>query len=93
MKVRWLFLIFVVITVACARKPVVEIPVFSQEIFLTRNVSFGSEQFRFRIFVPKDKKAGEKLPVMLYFHGADERGDDNEGQLSGPAADDSCESG
>jgi len=30
-------------------------------------------------------KPGEKLPVMLYLHGSDERGADNQGQLSGPA--------
>ncbi len=70
---------------ACGRRPVIEVPLFSQEIFLARQASFESEKFRYRVFVPKDRKDGEKLPVMLYLHGSDERSDDNEGQLSGPA--------
>ena len=58
---------------------------YSKEDFLVREISHGTEQIRYRVFVPKDRKAGEKLPVMLYLHGSDERGSDNEGQLSGPA--------
>lgn len=41
---------------------------------------------RYRIYVPQKPMPGEALPVMLYLHGSEERGTDNEGQLSGPAA-------
>src|SRR5258706_16136773 len=85
MKLRWLIFGFFIFAFACGRKAAVEVPAFSQEVFLSRRASIGSEQFRFRIFVPKDRKEGERLPVMVYLHGSDERGDDNEGQLSGPA--------
>jgi len=74
----------VVIAAACGRKPVVETPVFSQDMFLARQETLGSEQMRYRIYVPKDRKAGERLPVMLFLHGSDERGNDNERQLTGP---------
>lgn len=35
----------------------------------------------YRIFVPKDYDAKQKYPLILFLHGAGERGDDNEAQL------------
>src|SRR5438309_2237501 len=57
----------------------------AENLFQSRQLIVGTKQVAYRIYVPKDRKEGEKLPVMLYLHGSDERGDDNEGQLSGPA--------
>jgi len=71
---------------SCGRKtPSVDAPTFSQNTFFSRETRLGSRSIRYRVYVPRDRKEGEKLPAMLYLHGSDERGDDNEGQLSGPA--------
>lgn len=59
---------------------------FSEEDFPVRTITIDSTEFKFRIYMPKGLKPGEKLPVMLYLHGSDERGSDNQGQLSGPAS-------
>ncbi len=86
MRAILLISVLVVFSFACGRKTVtVNAPTFSQEVFISRETNIGSQPVRYRIFIPKDRKEGEKLPVMLYLHGSDERGDDNEGQLSGPA--------
>ena len=83
---RFLILVVIVVSIACGLKPAaVATPSFSQDIFLSRQIDLNSQQFRYRVFVPKDRKQGVKIPVMLYLHGSDERGVDNEGQLSGPA--------
>lgn len=38
----------------------------------------------YRLFVPKDYDANRKYPLVLFLHGAGERGDDNEKQLLHP---------
>lgn len=75
-----------VLSFSCAKRPDgSNIPSFSPDVFLERSGKRGSETFRYRVFVPKDRKPGERLPVMLYLHGADDRGDDNQLQLRGLA--------
>jgi len=86
MKFAWLILVFLLFSFSCRRKPSVETPVFSRDIFIARLLYPVSAQFPYRVYVPKDRKAGERLPVMLYLHGSDERGSDNESQLSGLAS-------
>jgi predicted peptidase len=49
--------------------------------FLKREVVIGSNTYGYRVFVPKDRPPNQKLPVMLFLHGSDERGDDNEAQI------------
>jgi len=39
------------------------------------------ETLSYRLFVPKDYDAKKKYPLILFLHGAGERGDDNERQL------------
>jgi predicted peptidase len=58
---------------------------FSQSDFPVRASKEGSQEFKFRIYVPKGVEPNQKMGVMLYLHGADERGSDNENQLSAPA--------
>lgn len=71
---------------ACiTKKPAIQTVSFAETDFPVRMIAVGAQQFKFRIYLPKDAKAGERLPVMLYLHGSDERGEDNQGQLSGPA--------
>lgn len=69
----------------CEGKKAVDRVSFSQVQFPIRDGNYDSHKFKFRIFVPKSIETDENVPVMLYLHGADERGDDNEGQLSGLA--------
>ncbi|MFV0443209.1 MAG: hypothetical protein ACK5Q5_06535 [Planctomycetaceae bacterium] len=55
--------------------------------FAARTVTFESSDgdrmatWRYRLFVPEAAAEGEKLPVVLYLHGAGERGDDNARQV------------
>ncbi|MCI0338369.1 MAG: prolyl oligopeptidase family serine peptidase [Acidobacteria bacterium] len=44
--------------------------------FLNRAVKIGSETYRYQVFVPSDWNKKQKLPVILFLHGAGERGDD-----------------
>jgi predicted peptidase len=51
--------------------------------FLRREVRVGENTFGYRVYVPKDRQPGVKLPVMLYLHGSGSRGNDNERQVEG----------
>jgi predicted peptidase len=44
--------------------------------FLDRAVKVGSETYRYQVFVPRDWSKQRKWPVILFLHGAGERGDD-----------------
>lgn len=43
--------------------------------------TFAGRTFGYRVMVPDDLREEERLPVVLFLHGAGERGDDNEAQL------------
>jgi predicted peptidase len=49
--------------------------------FPSRVVNVNGIDHAFRVFVPKDRDENEKLPVMLYLHGSNRRGTDNQVQL------------
>ena len=51
--------------------------------FLKREVTVGGTTYGYRVYVPKERPAGRKLPVMLYLHGSGSRGSDNEIQVRG----------
>lgn len=56
--------------------------------FQSRSIKIGSTEYRYRIFVPKGWSKKKKWPVVLFLHGAGERGDDNTAQTRvgiGPA--------
>jgi predicted peptidase len=58
------------------------------ESFQDRALKIGSVQYHFRVFIPKDWTRKRKSPVILFLHGAGERGDDNTAQAKvgiGPA--------
>ena len=44
--------------------------------FLDRTVTIGAETYRFEVFVPANWDKHKKWPVVLFLHGAGERGDD-----------------
>lgn len=45
------------------------------------HVSADGSSLNYRLYVPKDLKDGEKVPLVLYFHGAAARGSGNKGQV------------
>ena len=58
------------------------------EIFQARTARVGAAEYGFRVFAPKDWSKKKKWPVLLFLHGAGERGDDNLAQTRvgiGPA--------
>ncbi len=58
------------------------------EVFQSRSVKIGANEYHFRIFTPKGWTKKNKSPVILFLHGAGERGDDNLAQTKiglGPA--------
>ena len=44
--------------------------------FLNRVVKHGNETYRYQVYVPRDWSKSRKWPVILFLHGAGERGDD-----------------
>jgi predicted peptidase len=42
---------------------------------------YKDEEFQYRLLSPAKVEVGKKYPVVLFLHGAGERGDDNEAQL------------
>lgn len=58
-------------------------PKFPPVEFLKRQVTAGDKTYGFRVYVPKDRQPGQKLPVMLYLHGSGSRGTNNESQIEG----------
>ena len=45
-------------------------------------VSSSGDSLNYRLLEPEVMQAGEKYPLVLFLHGAGERGDDNEKQLT-----------
>lgn len=48
----------------------------NQSQFLERSVTSGNATYKYRVYIPTKKSSGPP-PVMLFLHGAGERGDDN----------------
>ncbi|MGH9938258.1 MAG: prolyl oligopeptidase family serine peptidase [Blastocatellia bacterium] len=44
--------------------------------FLDRTVKVGNETYRYQVYVPREWNKRHKWPVILFLHGAGERGDD-----------------
>lgn len=54
----------------------------AQTQFLNRSVAAGEATYRYKVFLPAGWKREEPVPVILFLHGAGERGEDNEAQAS-----------
>jgi predicted peptidase len=50
------------------------------EMFQDRALKIGTTEYHFRVFTPKGWSRKKKSPVILFLHGAGERGDDNVAQ-------------
>lgn len=44
--------------------------------FLNRTVTIDKETYQYQVFIPRDWNKKQKWPVILFLHGAGERGDD-----------------
>jgi len=58
----------ILLTPTFARKP--------ETGFLDRTISVGGEIYRYQVFLPANWNKHSKWPVILFLHGAGERGDD-----------------
>jgi len=56
--------------------------VYSEQGFPTRSVSVNGESYGYRVYVPANLPPDQKVPVMLYLHGSNRRGNDNQSQLA-----------
>ena len=52
------------------------LPLFKEE-----SIQFGGTTRKYRLHVPENFEPGKKYPMVLWLHGAGERGDDNKLQL------------
>lgn len=65
--------------VICAAVPIKaqDISLYSPKIFVK-----GADTLKYRVLMPKDFDAAKKYPVLVFLHGAGERGNDNKAQLT-----------
>ena len=53
------------------------VKLFDQRQYLCPNGRFSGRTFKYRLFVPRGARPGERFPLLIWFHGAGEAGDDN----------------
>jgi predicted peptidase len=53
----------------------------AKDLFEARTFRGTAGELKYRLLKPKDYNANRKYPVVIFFHGAGERGDDNAKQL------------
>jgi predicted peptidase len=63
--------------VACVKTDSTPMPATG---FLSRTVTVNATTYRYQVYVPADFTPNKKWPVILFLHGAGERGDDGEQQ-------------
>ena len=72
------FAAFVILLAACGKSG----PSYSETEFASRTVNVNGIDYGYRVFLPKGRIDGQHLPVMLYLHGSNRRGIDNQSQLA-----------
>jgi predicted peptidase len=55
--------------------------VYKEKTITYTGGDYQNETFKYRLLTPAKVEAGKKYPVILFLHGAGERGDDNVAQL------------
>lgn len=75
-------IIFVLAGILIAASCGVRGPNYPETEFAARSVTVGDASYGYRVYVPAGRAPGEKLPVMLYLHGSNRRGNDNQKQIS-----------
>tara|TARA_B100001093_G_C26829621_1_gene1015541 strand:+ start:1402 stop:2184 length:783 start_codon:yes stop_codon:yes gene_type:complete len=56
-------------------------PKAQEEVFLQKSCIINSDTIKYRLLVPKDYDEQKKYPMLVFLHGAGERGNDNKLQL------------
>lgn len=83
--IAWFLVVLVIGLLGCGRDGQSVQRAYGQDRYLSREGQIDGTSFRYRVYLPPNRKADENLPVMLYLHGAGNRGSDNESQLNGLA--------
>lgn len=52
------------------------VPSYAETGFLDRTVSVAAETYKYQVYVPQDWTSSRRWPVILFLHGAGERGND-----------------
>ncbi len=50
-------------------------------VFQKKELTLGGYTLKYRLYIPKNYDCGEKYPLLVFLHGAGERGNDNELQM------------
>ena len=53
-----------------------------ESAFLARSFAGPSGELKYRLLLPENFDPAQKYPLVLFLHGAGERGDDNKSQLT-----------
>ena len=77
---RWLWRDHVVGGETSAKK-IAATEAFTEKSIVFTGGSIKDEEFRYRLMSPPNVEEGKKYPLVLFLHGAGERGTDNEKQL------------
>ena len=82
--IRTVIVLMIVGSLGAAALPVSAKTIVSKEAlsFVYENEDYGNYKIPYRLFVPADYDAGKKYPVLLFLHGAGERGNDNSSQFA-----------
>jgi predicted peptidase len=64
-----------------ARPPAEVVQRFEEHTFHYTGGSYDNAPFKYRLLKPAQLTEGKKYPLVLFLHGAGERGDDNQSQL------------
>ncbi|MFB9053215.1 prolyl oligopeptidase family serine peptidase [Formosa undariae] len=54
----------------------------AEDVFLNKTHTVNTDTLKYRMLLPKDFSEDKTYPVVLFLHGAGERGDDNKKQLA-----------
>ena len=71
-KINYLFIVFLLLGLN---------PIAQQGVFLQKSCTVNSDTIKYRLLVPNDYDEHTKYPMLVFLHGAGERGNDNELQL------------
>jgi predicted peptidase len=73
------------VLVGCKSQPPAAQQIYPTDTFISREGKVGDDNFRYRVYLPQNLDKNVKPAMLLYLHGAGNRGDDNESQLNGLA--------
>jgi len=66
---------------ACKSKPIPVLPSLDKSAYLKKEVRSESQYLPYRLLLPDNYNKKKKYPLLIFLHGAGERGTDNELQL------------